>query len=67
MADLGWIGRKGVERMKLFAKSKEVLEFLHDIRKYITSQKELCIIEQTSQIITDIINRMMDENHNSLD
>ena len=67
MADLGWIGRDGVERMKFFTKSKEVLTFLHDISKYITNQQDLDSIEQVSLIITEIGNKLMEENRNLLE
>ena len=67
MADLGWIGKEGVERMKFFIKSKETLEFLQEIRKHISSQKKLSILEETAQIITEIGNRLMEENRDILD
>jgi len=59
MADLGVVGKNGVERLKFFSKSKEILKFIADIQKYITNSTDREILEKATNVITDRVNEMM--------
>lgn len=66
MPDLGVIGKKGSERLKFFSKSKEILKFIADIQKNITNSTDREILEKTTDIITGLVNQLMNSRSNKL-
>ncbi len=64
MADLGVMGEEGAKRLKFFSKSKEILKFIADIQKDITNSADREILEKTTDIITGLVNRLMNSRSN---
>ena len=64
MPDLGVIGSKGSERLKFFSKSKEILKFIADIQKNITNSTDREILEKATDVITGLVNQLMNSRSN---
>ncbi len=64
MADLGVMGEEGSKRLKYFSKSKEILKFIYDIQKDISNSADREILEKTTDIITGLVNQLMNSRNN---
>lgn len=64
MADLGVMGEDGASWLIFFSKSKEILKFIADIQKKITNSADRETLEKTTEIITDLVNQMMNSRSN---
>lgn len=64
MADLGVMGEDGASWLMFFSKSKEILKFIADIQKKITNSADRETLEKTTEIITDLVNQMMNSRSN---
>ena len=64
MADLGVIGKNGAARLKFFSKSKEILKFIAEIQKNITNSADREILEKATDVITGLVNEMMNSRSN---
>ena len=64
MADLGVMGEEGALRLIFFSKSRDILKFIADIQKNITNSADREILEKATEIITGLVNKLMNSSSN---